>query len=226
MLLKLVTRKGPFAGVMFIRLKPYEERTASTMHSTAVSARLMGAFSVIPDGTVMAVNPPAISGLGQVGGFAYVLEALQGQTPPEMAAAMRGLVVAANQKPELRAVFSTFEAETPLVRLDIDRDKTRTLNISLSDVFAALQATLGGYYVNDFNFYGRTWTVRMQAEEQFRSSVEDISAIYVRNSAGEMTPLSAIHRGGASSRGSADVCGYRHAQSVCMPSRARLTANG
>ncbi|MBI1650861.1 efflux RND transporter permease subunit [Hyphomicrobium sulfonivorans] len=180
------------AGVMFIRLKPYEERTASTMHSTAVAARLMGAFSVIPDGTVMAVNPPAISGLGQVGGFEYVLEALQGQTPPEMAAAMRGLVVAANQKPELRAVFSTFEAETPLVRLDIDRDKTRTLNISLSDVFAALQATLGGYYVNDFNLYGRTWTVRMQAEQQFRSSVEDISAIYVRNSAGEMTPLSAI----------------------------------
>ncbi len=119
------------------------------------------------------MNPPSISGLGQVGGFEYVLEALQGQSPSDMAAAMRGLVVAANQRRELTAVFSTFEAETPQIRLDIDRDKTRALNISLSDVFAALQATLGGYYVNDFNLYGRTWTVRMQAEQQFRGNVDE-----------------------------------------------------
>jgi multidrug efflux pump subunit AcrB len=127
-----------------------------------------------------------------VGGFEYVLEALQGQSPADMAAVMRALTVAANQRPELAAVFSTFEAETPQIRLDIDRDKTRTLNITLSDVFAALQATLGGYYVNDFNLYGRTWTVRMLAETKYRSSITDISAIYVKNAAGEMTPMSSI----------------------------------
>ena len=179
-------------GVMFIRLKPYEQRTSPDMHSTAVAGRLVGALSTIQEGRIIAVNPPSISGLGQVGGFEYVLEALRGQSAAEMAAAMRGLVVAANQRPELAAVFSTFEAETPQIRLDIDRDKTRALNISLADVFAALQATLGGYYINDFNLYGRTWTVRMQAEQQFRSNLNDISAIYVRNSSGEMTPMSAI----------------------------------
>ncbi len=180
------------AGVMFIRLKDYDKRTTRDMHSTAVAGRLIGKLSVVPDGRIIVVNPPSISGLGQVGGFEYVLEALQGQSPTEMAAAMRGLVVAANQRPELAAVFSTFEAETPQIRLDIDRDKTRALNISLADVFAALQATLGGYYINDFNLYGRTWTVRMQAEKQFRGNINDIAAIYVRNSAGEMTPMSTI----------------------------------
>ncbi|MCC7250763.1 multidrug efflux RND transporter permease subunit [Hyphomicrobium sp.] len=179
-------------GVMFIRLKPYAERTSREMHSTVVARRLIGALSSIPEGQIITLNPPSISGLGQVGGFEYVLEALQGQSPSDMAAAMRGLVVAANQRPELAAVFSTYEAETPQIRLDIDRDKTRALNISLSDVFAALQATLGGYYVNDFNLYGRTWTVRMQAESQYRSNIRDISAIYVMNSAGEMTPMSSI----------------------------------
>lgn len=179
-------------GVMFVRLKPYEDRTDASMHSTAVARRLTGALSTIPDGNLIALNPPSISGLGQVGGFEYVLEALQGQDPGDMAAVMRGLSVAANQRPELSSVFSTFEAETPQVRLDIDRDKTRALNINLSDVFNALQATLGGYYVNDFNLYGRTWTVRIMAEKQYRASISDISAIYVKNGAGEMTPLSTI----------------------------------
>ncbi|WP_333793246.1 efflux RND transporter permease subunit [Hyphomicrobium sp.] len=179
-------------GVMFVRLKPYDERKTANMHSTVVARRLSMALAAIPDGTMIALNPPSISGLGQVGGFEYVLEALQGQPPSDMAAVMRALSVAANQRPELAAVFSTFEAETPQIRLDIDRDKTRTLNITLSDVFAALQATLGGYYVNDFNLYGRTWTVRMMAETKFRSSIDDISAIYVKNAAGEMTPLSSI----------------------------------
>lgn len=180
------------AGVMFIRLKDYAQRTTRDLHSTAVAGRLIGKLASIPEGRLIVVNPPSISGLGQVGGFEYVLEALQGQNPPDMAAAMRGLIVAANQRPELSAVFSTFEAETPQIRLDIDRDKTRALNITLSDVFAALQATLGGYYVNDFNLYGRTWTVRVQAEKQFRGRIEHISSIYVKNSAGEMTPMSSI----------------------------------
>ncbi len=180
------------SGVIFVRLKGYDQRTAPNMHSTAVARRLFGALSTIPDGNIIALNPPAISGLGQVGGFEYMLEALQGQEPAAMAATMRGLVVAANQRPELSRVFSTFEAETPQVRLEIDRDKTRALGINIADVFAALQATLGGYYINDFNLYGRVWTVRMQAEQQYRASVDDISAVYVKNAAGEMTPLTTI----------------------------------
>ncbi|HEX2840500.1 multidrug efflux RND transporter permease subunit [Hyphomicrobium sp.] len=180
------------AGVMFVRLKPYDVRTARDMHSTSVVRRLYGALAAIPDGSFIPLNPPAISGIGQVGGFEFMLEGLRGQEASEMAAVMRGLIVAANQRPELSGVFSTFEAETPQIRLEIDRDKTRALNINLSDVFTALQATLGGYYVNDFNLFGRTWTVQMQAEQAFRGSVNDISGIYVKNGAGEMTPLSSI----------------------------------
>ena len=179
-------------GVMFVRLKGYEERVSRDMHALAVARRLTMGLSGIPDGTLIALNPPSISGLGQVGGFEYVLEALEGQNAPDMAAAMRGLLIAANQRPELAAVFSTFEAETPQVRLEIDRDRTSALNITLSDVFASLQATLGGYYVNDFNLYGRTWTVRMMAEQQYRAGIQDIMAIHVKNAAGEMTPLSSI----------------------------------
>ena len=180
------------AGVMFVRLKPYDVRTARDMHATSVVRRLYGALAAIPDGSFIPLNPPAISGIGQVGGFEFMLEGLRGQEATEMAAVMRGLIVAANQRPELAGVFSTFEAETPQIRLDIDRDKTRALNINLSDVFTALQATLGGYYVNDFNLFGRTWTVQIQAEQAFRGSINDISGIYVKNATGEMTPLSSI----------------------------------
>lgn len=180
------------AGVMFVRLKPYAERTDLSLSSLAVVRRLYGALSTLSDGNFIPLNPPSISGLGQVGGFEFMLEALQGQDARDMAATMRGLTLAANQRPELAAVFSTFEAETPVIRLDIDRDKTRALNINLADVFAALQSTLGGYYINDFNRYGRTWTVRVQAQRDFRSTIDDIYGVYVKNAAGEMTPMSTI----------------------------------
>jgi hydrophobe/amphiphile efflux-1 (HAE1) family protein len=182
------------AGVMFVRLKPYAERTSGSMHSLRVAGRLAGALAPIPEGRFIPLNPPAISGLGQVGGFEYILEALQGQAPAEMAATMRGLIVAANQRPELASVFSSFEAETPQIALDVDRDKVQALGVNLADVFNALQATLGGYYVNDFNLYGRTWTVRLQAERQFRGMIDDIYAIYVKNASGQSIALSAFAR--------------------------------
>ena len=98
---------------------------------------------------------------------------------------MRGLIVEANQQPELAGVFSTFSAATPQIYLDIDRDKAQTLGVQISDIFNALQATLGGYYVNDFNLFGRTWQVNVQAETPYRRSVEDIYQIYVRNKRGQ-----------------------------------------
>ena len=118
--------------------------------------------------TVFPFNLPPIIGLGSTGGFQYVLEALQGQSPTDIAAAMRGLLIAANQQPELAAVFSTFAADTPQIYLDIDRDKAQVLGVQISDIFSALQATLGGFYVNDFNVFGRTWQVNVQAETPFR----------------------------------------------------------
>lgn len=180
------------AGVMFVRLKPYAERVGSSMHSTAVVGRLFGSLMQVPDGFFLAVNPPAISGIGQVGGFEYILEGLRGQDPAEMAATMRGVIAVANQRPELTRVFSSYDAASPQVKLDIDRDKVQILGVNLADVFSALQATLGGYYINDFNMFGRTWTVRVQAEQQFRARIDDIYAIQLKNADGEMIPLSAL----------------------------------
>ncbi|MGE3244773.1 MAG: efflux RND transporter permease subunit [Beijerinckiaceae bacterium] len=182
------------AGVMFVRLKDYNLRTSRGMHSSIVARRLYGALAGIPDGFFLALNPPAISGIGQAGGFEYILEGLQGQEPTAMAATMRGLIVAANQQPQLARVFSSYEAQTPQVSLQIDRDKVEVLGLTLSDVFSSLQATLGGFYINDFNLYGRTWTVRMQAAHDFRSSINSIYSVQVRNKKGEMVPMSSIAR--------------------------------
>ena len=180
------------AGVMFVRLKGYDQRTSRDLHSTAVATRLGRALASLPDGTFIALNPPAISGIGQAGGFEYILEALEGQEPAAIAATMRGLIVTANQQSELTRVFSTFDAATPQVRLDIERDKVRILGINLADVFSALQATLGGFYVNDFNLFGRTWTVRILAEKEFRDSIKSIYAIQVKNARGDVIPLSSF----------------------------------
>src|SRR4029077_16514774 len=119
-------------------------------------------------------------------------EALQGQSPQDLAQVMHGLIVAANQQPELAGVFSTFAADTPQVYLDIDRDKAQVMGVKVSDIFTALQATLGGFYVNDFNLFGRTWQVNIEAQGKFRDAVEDIYRIYVRNSAGAMVPIRSV----------------------------------
>ncbi|KUO57353.1 MAG: RND transporter [Alphaproteobacteria bacterium BRH_c36] len=185
---------SPSAGVMFVRLKDYSERTTRDMHASAVAPRLASALAPLPDGFFLALNPPAISGIGQAGGFEYVLEGIEGQEPAALAATMRGLIVAANQRPELARVFSTYDASTPQIRLDIDRDKVQVLGIDLADLFSSLQATLGGYYVNDFNLFGRTWTVRILAEKEYRSSIDSIYSIQVKSRSGEMVPLSAVAR--------------------------------
>jgi HAE1 family hydrophobic/amphiphilic exporter-1 len=105
---------------------------------------------------------------------------------------MRGLQVTANQQPELAGVFSTFAADTPQVYLDIDRNKAQVLGVQVTDIFNALQSTLGGFYINDFNLFGRTWQVNIQADAKFRDTIEDIYRVYVRNSAGAMVPIRAL----------------------------------
>jgi HAE1 family hydrophobic/amphiphilic exporter-1 len=137
-------------------------------------------------------NLPPILGLGSTGGFQYVLEALQGQSPQDLAQVMHGLIVAANQQPQLAGVFSTFAADTPQVYLDIDRDKAQVLGVKVSDIFIALQATLGGFYINDFNLFGRTWQVNIEGQGRFRDAIEDIYRVYVRNSAGAMVPIRSV----------------------------------
>jgi multidrug efflux pump subunit AcrB len=121
-----------------------------------------------------------------------VLEDLRGGDPKALAQVVRGLMVAANQDPRLSRVFSTFSATNPSIYLDIDRDKAQILGVPLSSVFQALQASLGGYFVNNMNLYGRTWQVQVQAEAADRSSIDDIYRINVRNGKGQMIPLRSL----------------------------------
>ena len=175
-----------------VRLKPYDERTAPSQSVDAIISRLRPELASIQGAIVFPFNLPPVFGLGNTGGFQYSLEALQGQSPGDLAAVMRGLLVTANQQPELAAVFSTFAADTPQIHLDVDRQKAQVLGVKVSDVFNALQSTLGGFYVNDFNLFGRTWQVNVQAEAPFRDTVEDIYRIYVRGGTGAMVPIRAL----------------------------------
>jgi HAE1 family hydrophobic/amphiphilic exporter-1 len=175
-----------------IRLKPYEVRTDPAQSANAILARLRPQLAAIEGAVAFPFNLPPILGLGSTGGFQYVLEALQGQSPNDVAAVLRGLLVQANAQPELAGVFSTYAADTPQIYLDIDRDKAQVLGIKISDIFNALQSTLGSYYVNDFNVFGRTWQVNIQADTSFRERTEDIERIYVRNAQGGMVPLRAL----------------------------------
>jgi HAE1 family hydrophobic/amphiphilic exporter-1 len=175
-----------------IRLKPYETRSDPAQSVNAIIARLRPQMAAIPGAVAFPFNLPPILGLGSTGGFQYALEALQGQSPSDIAAALRGLLVAANGEPELAGVYSTYAADTPQIYLEIDRDKAQVLGVKITDIFNALQSTLGSFYVNDFNVFGRTWQVNVQAETQFRDNIDDIYQIYVRNAQGGMVPIRAL----------------------------------
>jgi hydrophobe/amphiphile efflux-1 (HAE1) family protein len=180
------------AAFMVVRLKPFEERRDASQGVHALIARLGEKFRQVQGGVVVPLAPPPIIGLGTGGGFSYVLEDLRGGDPKVLAQTLRGLVVAANQNPQLSRVFTTFSATNPSIYLDIDRDKAQILGVPLNAVFQALQASLGGYYVNDINLYGRRWQVQAQAEAEDRSKVDDIYRINVRNNQGKMIPLRSL----------------------------------
>jgi multidrug efflux pump subunit AcrB len=177
---------------MVARLKPFADRQGAADSAQALIAKVFGAAQAINTSSVIAFNVPPIIGLSTSGGFEYQLENLEGADPASMGSVMQGLIAAANQNPQLQRVFSTFSASNPSIYLDIDRDKAQALGLSMSDVFGALQTTLGGTYINDFNLYGRTWQVNLQGEVADRSDFDSIWKIYVRNSAGEMVPLRSI----------------------------------
>jgi len=175
-----------------IRLKPYEQRTDPSQSVGAIIDKLRPQLAALEGAIATPFNLPPIIGLGNTGGFQFVLEALQGQPPSDIATTVRGLVVAANQQPELASVFTTFASDTPQIYLDIDRDKAQVLGVRTADIFNALQSTLGSFVINYFNVFGRTWQVNVQAETPYRESVEDIYRIYVRNEQGAMIPMRAL----------------------------------
>src|ERR1700726_3034920 len=171
----------PNAAFMVARMKPFADRKAAADSVQATIRRTFGAGAQIREANVLPFNLPPIIGLSTSGGFEYQLDALEGQDPAAPGSVTSGLISAANRDPRLARVFSTFTATNPSVYLDIDRSKAQALGLNMSDVFTALQATLGGIYVNNFNLFGRTWQVNVQGEASDRSDISDIWQIYVRN---------------------------------------------
>jgi len=180
------------AAFIVVRMKPFAQRTSPQESVYAAIGRVFGATQQVRTANTFAFNIPPIIGLGTGAGFQYQLQNLEGRPPEEMASAMLGLVIAANQDPRLTRVFSTFAANTPSLFLDVDRDKAQALGVRISDIFAALQTTLGGFYVNDFNIYGRSWQVNIQGEAADRNDIADLWRIHVRNVRGEMVPLRSV----------------------------------
>ena len=176
-----------------VALKPYEERTDPSLKVQAILQKLRGKLFAIPGAVIVPFNLPPIIGLGSTGGFQYMMEDRGGNsTTQQMQQLMQAMVVGASQNKDLAGVFSTYSSSTPSLYLNIDRDKAQTMGVLVSDIFTALQGTLGGIYVNDFNLYGRTWQVQIQAEQDYRKRIDDIYNIYVRNKNGGMVPLRAL----------------------------------
>ncbi|MGO9674538.1 MAG: efflux RND transporter permease subunit [Methylocella sp.] len=182
----------PNAGFIVAKLKPFAERPTAADSAQALIAKITRESASIRTASVIAFNLPPIIGLSTTGGFEYQLEALEGQDPSELASVMQALVAAANADPALTRVFSTFTATNPSIFLDIDREKAQALGVDIADIFTALQATLGGTYINDFNLYGRTWQVNLQAEAADRRDFSSIWQIYVRNKSNTMVPMAAL----------------------------------
>jgi hydrophobe/amphiphile efflux-1 (HAE1) family protein len=173
-------------------LKPFADRKGAANSAQTLIARVFGEGREIRTATVIPFNLPPIIGLSTTGGFEYQLEGLEGQEPAAMNSVMQGLLAAANQDPRLTRVFSTFTANNPSIYLDIDREKAQALGLGMNDVFGALQATLGGIFINNFNLYGRVWQVNIQGEAADRRDLSSLWQIYIRNKFGSNVPLRSI----------------------------------
>jgi hydrophobe/amphiphile efflux-1 (HAE1) family protein len=182
----------PNKAIAVIGLKPFDERADKSLSVFSALAQLNRSFRQIAAANVIAFNLPPISGLGNAAGFELQLQSLSGAEPRDLAAVADGLVIAANQNPALAGVYTTFGASTPQVYLKLDRQRAETLGVSIGSIFSALQTTMGGTYVNDFNRFGRTWQVKVQADAPDRKTVDDIFRVRVRTAQGDLIPLRTV----------------------------------
>jgi len=180
-------------GSMFVILKPFNERRDRALTGEAVVGRLRGRLQrEVPEARVLAFGAPAVQGLGNAGGFKLMVEATGGANLDALQARADNLAAQGNQQPGLVGLFNGFRARTPQLYVDVDRTKVKTMGVQLTDVFDALQAYLGSYYVNDFNRFGRTWQVNVQADAPFRVDAESVRLLKVRNADGDMVPLGSV----------------------------------
>ena len=180
------------AGIVFATLKPFSERRSADQSAGAIAGQLNAKFGQLQDAFVMMFPPPPVQGLGTTGGFKLQLEDRGSLGYEALDGALKAFMGKAYQTPELAGLFSSFQLNVPQLYADIDRTKARQLGVSVTDVFDTMQIYLGSLYANDFNKFGRTYSVRVQADAPYRARAEDIGALKVRSSTGEMVPLSAL----------------------------------
>jgi len=184
---------GPNMATIFTSLKPWDQRPGKDQSVAALVERLRGPLGRIGGARVLPFQPPTIRGVGSVGGFQYIVEDIAGTgSLDQLATAVQTLVAKGNEDRQLRGVFTTFNADTPLLDVVVDRQKAKALGVPIEQVFGTMQVYMGSQYVNDFNYANRTYRVYVQAEQQFRDSPQDIGAFYVRSDSGDMIPLESL----------------------------------
>jgi hydrophobic/amphiphilic exporter-1 (mainly G- bacteria), HAE1 family len=178
------------SGTVFCQLKPWDERTKKSEQLEGIIAEMYKRFSAVKQARIIVIAPPAIQGLGNTGGFSFILQQRESNDDIKgFQKVVQNFMIAANKRPEIGSAFTFFTANTPGYKITIDRDKVKKLGVRLSDVFNSLQTYMGSVYINDFTLYGRNFRVMAQADTVYRNKISDIDNYYVRNNTGNMIPL-------------------------------------
>ena len=183
---------SPNSGIVFAVLDGFDKRRDPSMSAAALAAKLNQEYSVITEGRILVFPPPSVQGLGTIGGFRMQIEDHAGLGPDALYKATQAVIAKARQDPSLAGIFSSYQIGVPKIHADINREKARAQGVALGDLFETLQVYLGSLYVNDFNRFGRTYQVNVQADQRFRLQPEDILKLQTRNQSGQMIPLGAF----------------------------------
>ena len=188
----LSSSQNSYSGISFITLKDWNQRTKADQSSAYLAQEFTKIGMSEPSGIGYAFSMPPIMGMSTSGGFEGFIQNRTGKTPQELMQKTQEFVSAANKRPELSNVRTTFSVSTPQYRIDLDREKARSMNVSINSVYSVMQATFGSLYVNDFTYMGRNFRVTVQSEAKFRRSPSDLRYVYVKSNTGELIPLSAL----------------------------------
>jgi multidrug efflux pump len=180
------------SGIVFVTLKPFEERKDKSLSGGAIAMALNGKFAAIQEAFIAMFPPPPVAGLGTIGGFKMQIEDRAGLGYEALNDGLKAFMAKAAATPELVGLFSSYQINVPQLYADIDRTKARQLRVPVTSVFDTMQIYLGSLYVNDFNKFGRTYTVRVQADAKYRAHADDVGLLKVRADTGEMVPLAAL----------------------------------
>ena len=189
----LAGARRTYAGIAFLTLEDWGERTGGGQDSFSLVGQTFGLGAGIPDAQIIAFNPPPIIGLSTTGGFEGYLQSRSGADFNAIKDAADRVVAEANKRPELSQVRTTLTTDVPRYKLDVDREKAKTLGVPIDQLFATLQATFGSLYVNQFTYLGRNWQVNIQSDAPYREKPEDLSKVFVRSTTtGDMIPVSSL----------------------------------